>query len=225
MPPPVSSSLARLVGNHHVGLAAPPDVDADELGKIVDVDHDPLDAGPFEPVEGAVDQRTAADLDQRLRRRHRDRPHALADAGGQHHRPLRADRPGLPLEIWSGGRLGVHSAAWLGAGRCLSYQTARSERTGCLRLRAKICTDVAASAGDNWCFRRDRLAARTRRGSSAPAPSPESHTPPKKPQGQRSELIPAAARHSGRRAPFRGVAGSSPGRPDRGWRRRRRPAQ
>ena len=57
----------------------------DLIGEPVHVDDRPLDAVLGQAVEAMIDQGPAADLDQRLRQRLGDRPHARAETGGEHH--------------------------------------------------------------------------------------------------------------------------------------------
>ena len=56
-----------------------------QIGKVMHVDHTGLHAGCCEPVHAMVDQGLTVDLDQRFRRRCRQRAHALAEACGQDH--------------------------------------------------------------------------------------------------------------------------------------------
>ena len=74
------------------GFAPARDMDTDEIGEIVDVDHGGLDAGPLQPVEAVIDEGAPADVDQRLRHGGGQGPHALAESGGKDHGPFRADR-------------------------------------------------------------------------------------------------------------------------------------
>ena len=55
------------------------------VGEVVHVDHRALDAGFGQTVEHVVDQRLAADFDQRLGPPVGERAHARAEAGGKHH--------------------------------------------------------------------------------------------------------------------------------------------
>ena len=59
------------------------------VGEGVDIDHRALDPGLGQPVEHVVDQGLAGDLDQGLGPVVGQRPHAGAEAGGQHHGGLR----------------------------------------------------------------------------------------------------------------------------------------
>ena len=77
--------LGALVGDHDLRPRARGEMPFDLVGEVMHVDHGALDAGLGQPVEHVVDQRLAGDLHQRLRHRVGDRPHALAEAGGEHH--------------------------------------------------------------------------------------------------------------------------------------------
>ena len=113
-------------------------MNADQLGEVVDVDHRPLDAGALEPVERPVDQArpptsiSALGVVTVTGRMRLPRPAARIIA--------RLGRIGAVFQSKVGARgvgRGGHRWAWLSGGRCLSYQTARSDRTGCFRLRAR----------------------------------------------------------------------------------------
>lgn len=56
------------------------------IGKIVDVDDHLFDPGGAQPVEDMIEQRLAANLDQRLGAGRGQRPHPLAEPGGHDHR-------------------------------------------------------------------------------------------------------------------------------------------
>ena len=58
-----------LVGDDDLRRAAGLQMRLDPVGEMVDVDDGRLDAGRGEAVEAMVDQRAAADLDERLRQR------------------------------------------------------------------------------------------------------------------------------------------------------------
>ena len=90
-PPPVSSSNPRSSEIAMCGALRACEMPLDLLGEVMHVDHRALDAGLGQPVEHMIDQRLAGDLDQRLRHRVGERPHARAEAGGQHHGGLRRD--------------------------------------------------------------------------------------------------------------------------------------
>ena len=62
----------------------------DLVGQVMHVDDRALDAGVGQPVEHVVDQRLAADLDQRLRNLAVERAHARAEPGRQHHGAARS---------------------------------------------------------------------------------------------------------------------------------------
>ena len=64
------------------------------IGEMMHVDHDAFDAGIGQAVEQIVDQRLAADFDQRLRDMSVIGPHARAQAGRQDDRAVR--RHGVP---------------------------------------------------------------------------------------------------------------------------------
>ena len=71
------------------GRCAAGEVALDLVGEMMDVDHRALDALLGEPVEHVVDQRLAADRDQRLGQLAVERPHARAEPGGEHHGAFR----------------------------------------------------------------------------------------------------------------------------------------
>ena len=58
---------AALVGDDDLRLRARGEMALDLLGEVMHVDHRALDARFRQPVEHVIDQRLAADLDQRLR--------------------------------------------------------------------------------------------------------------------------------------------------------------
>ena len=66
----------------------------DLVGEIVDVDDGGLDPGRGQPVEHVVEQRLAADGDERLRHALGERAHADAVAGRQDHGGARDSRSG-----------------------------------------------------------------------------------------------------------------------------------
>jgi len=70
------SGSVRIHGQDIAGMGL------DQIGEVVDVDHDFSDAGALQPVEAMIDEGAAGDLDQRLRRGDGDRSHALAETGG-----------------------------------------------------------------------------------------------------------------------------------------------
>ena len=96
-PPPVSSRHAALVRDDQLGLPAfaARDVGFELIGEVMHVDHRRLDAGRRQPVEHVIEQRPARERHQRLRHAQGQRPHALALAGGQHHRRPRLSRARL----------------------------------------------------------------------------------------------------------------------------------
>ena len=63
-----------------------------QVGKMVDVDHRGSHVCGGQTVERVVDQRSSADLDERLRKGGRDRAHALAETGGEHHGGVKMGR-------------------------------------------------------------------------------------------------------------------------------------
>ena len=84
-PPPVSSTAVAFVRNDDRGRVAPrAQMRLQHVGEVVHVDHHLLHAGLVQAVEGEVDERPAADLDQRLRHRRSERQHALAKTRGKH---------------------------------------------------------------------------------------------------------------------------------------------
>ncbi len=85
MPPPVPSSSLRSSENTMRGRCRAGEVTLDLVGQVMDIDHGLLDPGGRQPVEHVVDQRLVADLDQRLRNRAVERPHARAKPGREHH--------------------------------------------------------------------------------------------------------------------------------------------
>ena len=97
-PPPVSSRSASMHSRKR-GRAAAGDVSFDHRSEMVGVDHDLLDALRVEGVDDAVEHRSPADFDQRLRKAIGDRSHPRTEAGRQHHRPARRSirRPILAL--------------------------------------------------------------------------------------------------------------------------------
>ncbi len=66
--------------------ATPRQVALDERREMMRVDDHLLDALRLEAVDGPVEHRSPADLDQRLRQTLGNRSHAQAEAGRQHHR-------------------------------------------------------------------------------------------------------------------------------------------
>ena len=83
--------VRALVGNDDARLAPAGDMVLDLVGEMMDVDDRSLDAGRGQAVEHIVEQRLAADRDQRLGRAIGERPHAHAVAGRQNHGGARDD--------------------------------------------------------------------------------------------------------------------------------------
>ena len=85
-PDRVDCPLHQFVGNHDLWLTTGGEVPFQLIGEVMNVDHRLLDAGGRDAIEHVVDERPPADAHERLRDRVGDRPHALPDAGGEHHR-------------------------------------------------------------------------------------------------------------------------------------------
>ena len=66
-PPPVSSSRSRSSETITSGRRRRREMRLDEVGEVMDVDDRRPDPGLLDPVEGVVEERAAADVDQRLR--------------------------------------------------------------------------------------------------------------------------------------------------------------
>ena len=139
-PPPVSRSRSRssemtICGARRRAMCA-----SIRSAKMVDVDHRGSHACVGQPVERVVDQRSAADLDERLRKGGRDRAHALAETGGEHHggvtmgRTIFAHRRGQP----EGSRYGSvrPQSARAAANASRTSREGRRERDDA-RLRAR----------------------------------------------------------------------------------------
>ncbi len=71
---------------HPTALLPRRQVGGDLLGLPVRIDDNMLHAGPGQPVQRVVQQGTMAELQQRLRRMVRQRPHPQPKSGGQQHR-------------------------------------------------------------------------------------------------------------------------------------------
>ena len=84
--------LVALVGDHDVGALALREVALDLVGEVMDVDDGALDALLGEAIEHVVDQRLAANRDQRLGEAAIEGPHACTQSGREHHGPLRWGR-------------------------------------------------------------------------------------------------------------------------------------
>jgi hypothetical protein len=113
------------------------------VGKIMDVDHRALDPGGAKPIEDMIEQRLAGDFDERLGARRGERPHALAEPGGHHHRGadrrlggvrIRAEREGLAIAAHSG--IVSQAAARAAAGTLASNQRATGASAGWARSRS-----------------------------------------------------------------------------------------
>ena len=85
IPPPWSRSVSRSSDMTILGGLPPGEMRLDLVGVPVDVDDRPLDAVLGQPIEAMIDERPAADLDQGLRQRIGDRPHARSQTRGEHH--------------------------------------------------------------------------------------------------------------------------------------------
>ena len=96
------------------------------VGLPVGVDHDGLHARLRQPVERVVDQRPAAQRQQRLGGAVGERPHARAEAGGQQHGGARghAARSG-GLQRRSGG---IQRSSAAASGAATGSRTACSSR-------------------------------------------------------------------------------------------------
>ena len=68
------------------------------VGEMMHIDHRALDAGIGKAVEPVIDQRFAADRDQRLGDVAVIRPHARAKTGSQHYRAFRHHRIARPSD-------------------------------------------------------------------------------------------------------------------------------
>ena len=112
------------------------------VGEMMHVHHGALDAGIGQTIERVIDQRLAADLHQRLRDLAVVRPHARAEAGGQHDRALRlhgfyrpSPRPSSPIRA-----IIIHLSMRLDAplgGRLAAYQALSGASAGCASDRHK----------------------------------------------------------------------------------------
>jgi hypothetical protein len=87
-----AEKLVALVGDHDARPLACGEVALDLVGEVVDVDDRALDPLLGEAIEHVVDQRLAADRDQRLGMRPLNGAHARAESGREHHRALRWGR-------------------------------------------------------------------------------------------------------------------------------------
>ena len=141
-PPARFHQLIALVRDHDVEIArARRQMRLDRVRQIMDVDHDAAHTGRAQPVEHMIEKRLAGHLDQRLGACGGERPHALAQARGHHHR---------------GGR---HRAARIGA-QGQRPRHAATSTSGSPRLsRGTFCSNQRAtgiSAG--WRRSRSRYA-------------------------------------------------------------------
>ena len=80
-----AEQLRPLVRDDDVGVPPRREMAFDLVGEVMHVDDRALDAGVGQPVEHVIDQRLAADLDQRLGDLAVVGAHARAEPGGQHH--------------------------------------------------------------------------------------------------------------------------------------------
>src|SRR5487761_326277 len=101
------------------------------VGEVVHVYHGALDAGIREAVEPIIDQRLAADRDQRFGDMSVIWPHARAETGGQHYRALRHHRVAPPGTSSSESQ--YHSPS--GAGTFVAYQDLSPVKAGCASER------------------------------------------------------------------------------------------
>ena len=88
-----------LVGDHDLRARARRKMPLQRVGEMVHVDHRALDAGVGQPVERVVDQRFAAERDQRFGDVAVVRPHPRAQPRRQHDCPLRYHRPPVTLRL------------------------------------------------------------------------------------------------------------------------------
>ena len=84
-----AEQFATLVGDDDLGTLTRRQVALQRVGEMMHIDHGALDTGIGQAVERIIDQRFAADLDERLWDVAVIRPHARAQAGRQHDRAVR----------------------------------------------------------------------------------------------------------------------------------------
>ena len=107
----------------------------DLLGKIMDVDDRVADAGRREMIERAVEQRHAGDRHERLGARRGQRPHPLAEPGGENHRGLRYGRREFGAQRERGREAGhAQRAPRAAAGTLASNQSRTGASAGWRRL-------------------------------------------------------------------------------------------
>src|SRR3984957_19452092 len=88
-PAALVEQLRALVGDDDLRRPALGELRLDLVGKPMHVDDRPLAPVLRQPIEAIIEERPAMNLDQRLRQRLRDRPHACPQSGGEHHGRLR----------------------------------------------------------------------------------------------------------------------------------------
>ena len=84
-----AEKLVALVGNHDARALALLEMALDLVGEVMDVDDRALDALFGEAIEHVVDQRLAADRDQRLGNAAVEGAHARTESGREHHGAFR----------------------------------------------------------------------------------------------------------------------------------------
>ena len=130
-----------LVGNDDLeAVRAARKMRFERVRQIMDVDHDLAHAGRAQLFEHMVEQRLAADLDQRLGPGRGQRPHALAEARRHDHRRMR-DLAGTSARRRSARRAWLMPPRFHGSRRCsgatlASNQSRTGSRPGWARSRS-----------------------------------------------------------------------------------------
>ncbi len=134
---------ATLIGDDDLRTLTRRQVAFQRVGEMMHIDDGALDAGVGQTVERVIDQRLAADLDERLRDVAVIRPHARAQAGRQHDRAVRHhDVPqalSSPQQAFNKPSRPANSPhySWSCGGRLAAYQALSGAKSGCASERCK----------------------------------------------------------------------------------------